>query len=453
MNILGYSSPNFLNEYFNIFKIVTLDLTMVFGWGKKSQKQEQDTPPQKKQILLSDVQNVVDDIRSIRIKTIIAETKTFRNKIKTSCEIILHIAIDLERDTLKVDDMDIHIKGLVVRGKKEVISVIKRETIVKLPEINSYDDVKIFNAISSRMLKKIGDALGRQSIAINAFAKKYAIKLKNDLKIMTDGSDEITTIITNQTELEIKINSILDIINNIQQSKKLVIDLAEQQKQTEKTIDDLVVTIEQDEKEVIDIKRSNEYEEYLQINEKLNSLSSEKNKIKDEIELQFTKISRPLNKYVYISSLDKPQKKLLVNLIADPYDVLVDSNKQDIIKILESTRNGVQSGSVSVKDANKSLSQIDETLSLLATFIQKIEVFNRSKDDIESKLLVLNNENLKQKESALNIHQNNKSSLKSKIKSLENELNDEVEHIPKFIKSVESTLNQISAVQYTIRTE
>ena len=453
MNILGYSSQNFLYEHFNIFKIVTLELIMVFGWGKKSQNQKEDIPSQKKQILLSDIQNVVDDMRSIRIKTIIAETKAFRNKIKSSCEIILHIAIDLERDTLKVDDMDIHIKGLVVRGKKEVISVIKRETIVKLPEINSYNDVKIFNAISSRMLKKIGDALGRQSIAINAFAKKYATKLKNDLRIMTDGSDEITTIITNQTELEIKINSILDTIDKIQQSKKLVIDLAEQQKHTEKMIDDLIVTIKQDEKEVIDIKRSNEYEEYLQINEKLNSLSSEKNKIKDEIELQFTKISRPLNKYVYISSLDKPQKKLLANLIANPYDVLVASNKQDVIKILESTRNAVQSGSVSVKDTDKSLSQIDETLSLLATFIQKIEVFNRSKDDIESKLSVLNNEHLNQKESALNIHQNDKSTLESKIKSLENELNDVVEHIPKYIKSIESTLNQISAVQYSIRTE
>ena len=426
---------------------------MVFGWGKKSQKQEQDIPPQKKQILLSDVQNIADDIRSIRTQTIIAETRTFRNKIKSSCEIILHIAIDLERDTLKVDDMDIHIKGLVVRGKKEVISVIKRETIVELPEINSYDDVKKFNTISSRMLKKVGDALGRQSIAINAFAKKYATKLKNDLKIMTDGNDEITTIIENQTELEIKINNILDTINEIQQSKKSVIDLAERQKQTEKMIADLVVTIEQDEKEIIDIKHSDEYAEYLQINEKLNSLSTEKNKIKSEIEHQFTKISRPLNKYVYVSSLDKPQKKLLENLITYPYDVLVDSNKQDIIKILESTRNNVQSGAVSVKDTDKSLSQIDETLSLLTTFIQKIDVFNRSKDDIESKLSVVNNEDLKQKESVLNTHQNDKSTLESKIKSIENELNDEVEHIPKSIKSVESTLNQISAVQYTIRTE
>ena len=427
---------------------------MVFGWGKKkSEEQEYDIPTQKRQVLLSDVQNVVDDIRSIRTKTIIAETKTFRNKIKSSCETILHIAIDLERDTLKVDDMDIHLRRLVERGKKDVISIIKRESIVELPEINSYENVKDFNAIAGRVLKKIGDALGRHSIAINAFARKYAGKLKNDLKIMTDGNDEITTIITNHTELETKINNILETINKIQHSKKLVIDLGEQQKQTKKTIVNLVATIEQDEQEIIDIKRGSEYTEHLQINENLNSLSAEKNRIKDEIEHQFTKISRPLNKYVYVSSLDKSQKVLLANLIANPYNLLVDSNKQNIIKILESTRNGVKSGSVSVKDTDKSLSQIDETLSLLNTFIQKIDVFNRSKNDIESELLIFNSEPIRQKESALNIHQNDKSTLESKIVSLGNELNNTVEHIPKYIKSVEYTLNQISAVQYTIKAE
>jgi len=55
---------------------------MVFGWGKKKpKKQEPEIAPQKKQILLSDVPNVVDEIRSIRTKTIIAETNTFKNKI------------------------------------------------------------------------------------------------------------------------------------------------------------------------------------------------------------------------------------------------------------------------------------------------------------------------------------------------------------------------------------
>jgi len=427
---------------------------MVFGWGKKESRQNvSDVALQKKQILLSDVQNIVSEIRSIQAKTMIVEAKTFRNKINSSCETILHIAIDLERDTLNVDDIDIHLKRLVERGKKEVISIIKRESIVQLPEINSYDDVKNFNMIAGRMLKKIGDSLGRQSSVIHIFAKKYAGKLKDDLKVMTDGNDEVSTIITNYSELETKIEQILNTMNKIEQSKKSIIDLGEQEKLTTKTIDDLITKIDSDEKGIKNIKNSSEYTEFLQINEKLDSLSSGKNKIKNEIELQLTKISRPLNKYVYVSSLDKPLKKLLAELIANPYDVLVDSNKQDIIQILESTRNGIQSGSVSVKDTDKSLLQIDETLSLIPGLIEKISVFNRSKSDIESKLLGFNNGQLKQKESVLSMHKNDKSSLESKIRSIEKELKDTTEIIPKFVKSVESILNEISAVQHVIRTE
>ena len=428
------------------------DLIMVFGWGKKKpQKQEPGISLQKKQILLSDVPNAVNEILSIRTKTIIAETVTFRNKINSSCKTILDIAIDLERDTLKVDDIDIHLKRLVERGKKEVISVIKRESIVKIPEINSYEDVKNFNALAGRILKKIGDALGRQSSVIHIFAKKYASKLKGDLKVMTDGNDEVTTIITNHSELETKIEQILETMNKIEQSKKLIVDLGEQQKLAKKTIDDLTTMIDRDENRINDIKNSSKYTEFLQINENLDSLSSEKNKIKNEIELQFTKISRPLNKYVYVSSLDKPLKKLLTNLIANPYDVLIDTNKQDIVQILESTRNGIQSGSVSVKDTQKSLSQIDETLSLLSGFIVKISNFNSSKNDIESKLLAFSNDELRQKESNLSMHHNDKLSLESKIKSIEEEVTSTAEFIPKSIKSVELILNQISAVQYIIK--
>ena len=427
---------------------------MVFGWGKKkSEKQEPEMTPQKKQILLSDVPNVVDEIRSIRIKTIIAEAKTFKNKIKPSCETILHIAIDLERDTLNVDDIDIHLKRLVERGKKEVISIIKRESIVQLPEISSYDDVKNFNVIASRMLKKIGDALGRQSNVIHIFAKKYAGKLKSDLKIMTEGNDEITTIITNQAELENKTEKILGIISDIKQLRKLIVNLGDQEKQNNKAIDELVTKIEHDKEEIKNIKNSNEYTEFLHINEKLDSMSAEKNKIKSEIEHQFTKISRPLNKYVYVSSLDKPQKKLLLNLIANPYNELVDSNKRDILQILESTRKGIQSGSVSVKDTDKSLTQIDETLSFIDTFIEKIASFNMSKNDIENKLSIFSSEELRQKESQLTKHQNDKLALETKIQSRENELQNTIELIPKHVKSLESILNQISAIQYTIRSE
>ena len=427
---------------------------MVFGWGKKKhEKQEVEITPQKKQITLDDISGIINEIRTIRKKTIIAETKTFRNRIKSRSETILHIAIDLERDKLKGDDMDVHLRRLVERGKKEVISIIKKESVVELPEINSYEDVKDFNIISGKMLKKIGDSLGRHSVPINVFAKKYASKLKDDLKTMTDRNDEITTLISNYTELETKAEQLADTMNKIAESKKLIINLGKEKETDKKNIKNLENQIVGNQKDIESIKNSDNYKQFVEINKKLDSMSDIKNQIKNEIEQQFTKISRPLNKYVYVSSLDKPQKKLLEDLIARPYDVLIDANRKDIIQILESTKNGVQSGSVSVKDSNKSLSQIDETLSLLSSFIEKISGFHRSKDDIEHKLSVFDSEQLRQKESILHKHEDNKSNLESKIKSTEKELVDTTELIPKWLKLLQSVLNQISAVQYTIRSK
>ena len=86
-------------------------------------------------------------------------------------------------------------------------------------------------------------------------------------------------------------------------------------------------------------------------------------------------------------------------------------------------------------------------------FIEKISTFHKSKNDIESKLSVFDNEQLRQKESLLSKYENDKSLLESKIKSAEKELVDTTELIPKWIKSIESALNEVSAVQYIIRAE
>ena len=184
---------------------------MVFGWGnKKSKQREVDITPEIKQITLTDVSDVIREIRSIRLKTMIAEVKVFRNKISANCKTVLNIATELERDNLKVDDMDPHLMRIVKRGKNEVISVIKKETAVVIPEINSFEDIKTFNITSTRSLKKIGDALGRQSRIIHHFAKKYASKLKNDLKVITDENEEINTLVKNFSEFENNVEQIFE---------------------------------------------------------------------------------------------------------------------------------------------------------------------------------------------------------------------------------------------------
>tara|TARA_B100002049_G_scaffold50102_1_gene35158 strand:+ start:227 stop:1507 length:1281 start_codon:yes stop_codon:yes gene_type:complete len=425
---------------------------MVFGWGKKKPEQsEVDVIPEEKQISLTEISDIIKDIRSIRTRTIIAEVKAFRNKINSDRKTILEIANQLERDTLNVDEMDVHLMRLVKRGKNEIISVIKRECKVVFPEISSFENVQTFDRLASRMLKKIGDALGRHSQVIHIFAKKYAKKLKSDLKIMTDGNSHVIELIENYGELENKIKQLFENIDKHDQAQKSIVTLERHKVDAAKTLQDLNNAIEHDAQDIKNIKDSSEYVEFLKTKEKMNSMDSESIQIKNEIDLQFTKISRPLNKYVYVSSLDKLQKKILEDLIENPYRVLSNTNKQDVIHIFESVRKSVQSGSVSVKDINKSISQIDETFSKLDGFIKQIFMYNQKKNNVENELTVFNNKQLESKESDLAKRHNFKLDAESKIKSSDEEFKFTTELIPKLVNNIESILNKISAVQYRIK--
>ena len=72
---------------------------------------------------------------------------------------------------------------------------------------------------------------------------------------------------------------------------------------------------------------------------------------------------------------------------------------------------------------------------------------------MESKLSIFNVEKLTHAENILTGHQNEKSEIEAKIKTLENEITVLIESLPKHIKSIQSKLNNISAVQYSIKPE
>ena len=427
---------------------------MVFGWGKKkTQQYEEDVTSREKEIFLSEIPDIIKQLKLIKEKTIISETNIFRNKIKSNCDSILKTVGDFEHASIKSEDLDPHLYTILQRGKKQIVSTIKQECTVNFPDVISLNDVLTFHKLSTRMLKKIGDMVGRQSTVLHTLANKFANRLKDDLKNMKDGNDEIQTLIDNHTNFEDKTNEIIENIDKYNQSEKTIVVMNNNQKQMKKNVKDLSSTIQHDMDEIESIKSSKEYTNFSKVQENIGNLSAGMYKIKNDIEIQFTKISRPLNKYVYITSLGKPEKKLLENLANNPSDIMSKTSKQDITKILELVRNSVQSGTVSVKDINKSLLHIDETLEKLDSFFGKISEHNQLKDKLENDLKNYNFENLRQNESKLRKHQDDKSKTESKIESLYAEADNLNESLPNQIKFIETSLNNISPVIYSIKLE
>ena len=427
---------------------------MVFGWGKKKlDENEINVGPKEKHIQLSDVSNILEEISSVRTKTIMAEVKTFRNKIDSNRKTLLKITKELAGDTLNTEEIDHHLRRLVDRGKSDVLSIIKKECTKNLIEINSFDDVKAFSETVTKMLKRVGDSLGRHSNVIHIFAKKYAKRLKDDLRVMQSDNKEISALVTNHIDLENEVEKITENIIEYEQFQESLVALDGRKDNAEKNIQNLIEMKNNIIDEIETLKNSKEYTAYLKIKEEINSFLSVKLEIKNQIDSQFANISRPMNKYIYISALDKLQKKLLENLINNPIDVLTDENKDEIIQILEAVIKNVKSESISVKNIEKSLNQLNQTISLVDEFIDKINKCGQSKIDAENRLSVFNYTNLEKKELDLSKNKNNTSDTESELESFDLETDSITESMSKSIKLIESTLNQISAVHYVIELE
>ena len=425
---------------------------MVFGWGKKKQEEIPiENVSQSKEIILSDVENVVSDLYELRISQTISEIKHLRNNIEPLIIELLKIGHVLENDDLKVDDIDKHLAIIVVRGKKQVIDVIKKG-VANLPEISTIEDTEKLNSSLNLILKKVGDVLGRQTTIIHIFAKKYANQLKGNLEIMIQNHSEIKNTLKNfeSTKLiSVEISNMLKQIKNSQDSRIGKLQKITDSDTNVKSLQEKILLISDS---IEKIKSSDDYKKYLELKNKLDTFTSQKLKIKNNIGTQFTKISRPLSRYEYASSLDKEQKNILNKMINEPFDTLISKNKDSIILILENVKKGISSGSISVKDVDKTLLQITETEEILDGFIKQVEEYHEKYQSIQNDMNSLKPDNLDSLENDLIKNTSFMADSKQKSKTFQAEIKEDDLKIPQLVSEIERKLRVFSNTKYTILT-
>jgi len=191
---------------------------MVFGWGKKKIEEPPKENSRQKEIQLFEIPKITQNLLDLRHNQTLSEIKIIRNQISPLIKELASIAHNLEKDNLNVDDIDKHIRIIVVRGKKQVIDIIKKESS-DLPEASSFDDVLEMSNILNQKLKKIGDVLGRQTRVIHIFAKKYAEELKEILADMNSFNGDIQNLIENFQSTQSTFKEIDDLLNDLKKLK------------------------------------------------------------------------------------------------------------------------------------------------------------------------------------------------------------------------------------------
>ncbi|HXU96082.1 MAG TPA: hypothetical protein VFP45_06570 [Candidatus Nitrosotalea sp.] len=425
---------------------------MVFGFGKKKSQEQPVTHIQKERtISLEEIPGLIQETESPHITEVINIAKSVKEEVEVNRKKIRELILHLESDDLNLDDIDRNLMIIVKRGKDSIVSIIKKETTVSLTEPSKYEQAILLNTEINQILKRIGDVLGLNSRIIHIFAKKYADNLKEEIAKIAGSRNRLQVAINFVENLKESFRMIGDSSENISKERKVILQKTDRIKEIDSEIDFLKNNISSLEREILDLKAMKEYSVFLEIKKKIESLSSEKNEIKKIIDLQFSKISRPLGKYIYVSSFEKSVKKVMQELLDDPYQAISSQNKGTIIQILEAVSKSVASGSISVKDTDKSLEQIQETVSRLDEFMSLKEAYSNKVSTLEKDLIVFDINQLELKEQELQKTKTNFENTENVKKKILTEINEQNKLLEKHISEIQSSLSKVTNLKITMK--
>jgi hypothetical protein len=425
---------------------------MVFGWNKKKTEKEDAQPRNSasKEIKLSQIDSILSDTKNLKQKHLIRSTAPLFSNIHDELNSILKIIDHLSNDSLKVDDIDNQLKIIVTRSKTEIITIISKEAKVKMPQLDTLDDVKKATELASQTLKKIGDVLGKNSRVIHVFAKKYAQDLKDHLATINTNYMSALQLVNNYAKFESDESLIKEKMNKIVDMSQAINDKNAQVPKLKGMHDGLAGSITALRNQIDSLKSSPQHAEYLGIKSQIEQNKKEENNLHKEIGEEFSKISRPLGKYVYVTSLEKPLKILMEELIQDPAKTITAQNKDSIIVILESCMKGTLSGAVSVKEADKSVEHISSLIRKLDDFLARKNALAQKDQGLQSKLGVFDIDAFDDLEQKLQKTITDKNDMESKIKKLESDLDLETNNRARAISELSHDLQRISNTEYVV---
>lgn len=414
---------------------------MVFGWGKK--KQEEQPPTQSHTIRIDDLEPILASIKEELRKKITIQSKPLFSEIERELNHIYKIIDHLKNDDLKVDDIDKILRVVVVRAKTEVIDIISKESIKSLPTISTFEDVEKTADASSHTLKKIGDVLGKHSRIIHVFAKKYAQDLKNHLALLRENNTLITKMLTDYSTLESSSGVIKDTMSKIQNSAQELLEIENHISLLHKSQESAQNICESTQKQIIDTHTSSEYAELLETENKIAQIKSQEEKLDRQIDDEFSRVSRPLGKYIYVTSLDKDLKSILERLVERPSQVITKESKESIIIILESCLKGIVAGTVSVKETDKSVDNIKHLMSILDNLIQQKKSIQPKFQELEKQASGFDRKKLESLEKQLSKSKSDVDDAQAKIKYLQSELEEKSLQREKLYQDLNTSLERL----------
>lgn len=395
------------------------------------------------------VAGIISEYDQRRRQQAVSEIRNIRDSVEPMIEELMGMGRDLERDDLNVDSIDKHLGIIVIRGKKQVLDVIRR-SVSPLPAVASIESAAKAESELRQLLKKVGDVLGRQTRVIHLFAKKHANRLKSNLEVMNSRHSEMRDILNQHNRADSESGELVEIADglarrrdDLRKKSQRVRDLSAELALLESRVSEL-------KSELAAIRSSKEHETYLELLSGIEECDAQMSQIRVEINAQFSKISRPLGRYEYGSSLDKEQQKVLAGLVADPAGTVNPENAETISVIFSNVRRAVATGSISAKDVEKTIALLAETADMVGPLAGRVAECAGRRGDLAGKARSAKPADLDECETKLSKAVSQHGDVGRRMETLRDQIKDDNSSILEMSADLQMRLRQHTGIRYEI---
>jgi peptide methionine sulfoxide reductase MsrA len=322
---------------------------------------------------IQQAQDLLQSLEAVKVKELSASLAPIKESAAESLKVIDTLAKEMDRENIKLEDVERRLKSVVEHSKTTVVSSLRREASLELPFPQSANDAKKFKERFENMMKRFGEVSGSHSKVLNAFMKKHSGKIKDEFEFLTKLLNETRAIIA---EFDRNREPIIRCENTLNTALQKIssINLAESSaKNIEKEIEDIERELKNVESELAATSGSNEFE---QASIRVRDIAEAERKQEEfhaQIRDLFSHLSRAFTKYSY--GITKETERRLETMSNEPWQILYEKNVTPYSSLLLEIRKSIDSGQIQLKDSDKVLQYIDTILESLPDLQYKAQTF------------------------------------------------------------------------------
>ena len=392
--------------------------------------------PTTDRLSIRQAQDLLESLESVKVKELCSALTRIKESAVRSLKVIDTLANDMDREKIKLEELELRLKSVVEHSKRTVVSSLKREASSELPFPQTANDAKKFKERFENMMKRFGEVSGSHSKVLNAFMKKHSGKMREEFEQLTKLLNE-TRKLTADFDRDLEpINRCENILNTALQ-KASSIKLAESSaKKIGNDIRDIESEMKRLKTELDALSSSYEYEQASVSLQKVAEAKKKQEDFHSKIKDLFSHLSRAFTKYSY--GITKETERRLKTMSDQPWEILYQDNVSPYSSLLEEIRKSIISGQIQLKDSDKVLQYSDIILKSLPDLQRNAQTIQTEIDSFR----VVNAEVVyKVKGLEHQIMQHSEGLARSRL-----ELEQEMRHLKDKTEEVNAILNQAGEI-------